>query len=230
MSERGRRARRPRMTTSRDRRSTVRDRPSPDGPRLNGGRSNAVADHRDRAARHRRRGRRDRASDPVRARHPRADRVLRRVERSHGPDDRGPPTPAGGRRRRASRRARRRDPGEIDIAAVPELEHALDVAIIESTGAFVSTSAASGSSTRPDCASCCTGGRCSRARSGRWRSSARRARCASSSTSRDRRAALPVLLARGSGRGARAGALPAGDHQRRLTQEGLAPIAHTVTT
>jgi anti-sigma B factor antagonist len=27
--------------------------------------------------------------------------------------------------------------GEIDIAAVPELEHALDVAIIESTGAFV---------------------------------------------------------------------------------------------
>jgi anti-sigma B factor antagonist len=27
--------------------------------------------------------------------------------------------------------------GEIDIAAVPELEHALDVAILESTGAFV---------------------------------------------------------------------------------------------
>lgn len=27
--------------------------------------------------------------------------------------------------------------GEIDIAAVPELEHALDVAIVESTGAFV---------------------------------------------------------------------------------------------
>jgi anti-sigma B factor antagonist len=27
--------------------------------------------------------------------------------------------------------------GEIDIAAVPELEHALDVAILDSTGAFV---------------------------------------------------------------------------------------------
>jgi anti-sigma B factor antagonist len=27
--------------------------------------------------------------------------------------------------------------GEIDIAAVPELEHALDIAIFESTGAFV---------------------------------------------------------------------------------------------
>jgi anti-sigma B factor antagonist len=27
--------------------------------------------------------------------------------------------------------------GELDIAAVPELEHALDVAILESTGAFV---------------------------------------------------------------------------------------------
>jgi anti-sigma B factor antagonist len=27
--------------------------------------------------------------------------------------------------------------GEIDVAAVPELEHALDVAILESTGAFV---------------------------------------------------------------------------------------------
>jgi anti-sigma B factor antagonist len=82
-------------------------------------------------------GGRDRASDPVRTRDRRAGRVLRGLERS--PDRMSPDRPhplevVDAELQGAPGVAIR---GEIDIAAVPELEHALDVAILESTGAFV---------------------------------------------------------------------------------------------